>query len=836
MKRYFSIITVIVISFFTHELASQEWVEKMQKPDVNFYEVQESFYKYWEGKEITRGNGWKQFKRWEHFMAPRVDKNGKIPKPGITWQAYKSSVARKKGIKSNSLANWRHLGPVDVPNNGGAGRLNGIAFHPTNLDIMHVGAPSGGLWTTNTGGNSWSTHTDDLASIGISDIVVNYNDPNIIYAATGDGDAGDTYSIGVIKSTDGGQTWQATDLAYTVQNSIRIRRLIMHPTNPDELLAAANNGLFQTTDGGNTWNRIRPGFYYDVAYKPGNPNTIYLVASSILMISTDGGQTFTPNSNLSFNYTPGRLAIGVTPADSNYLYILASDNSDQSYGGLYLSTDGGNSFTLKSNSPNIFGWSSDGSGSGGQAWYDMAIAVSPINKNTVIVGGINIWRSFNAGTTWDLSGHWTGYGAPYVHADIHRLKFYPNSPEIYACTDGGLFVSPNNGTNWTDKSDGLAIAQIYRMGASSSTKNKIITGWQDNGTNLMTSSWDKALGGDGMEAIIDYSNDNIMYGSYYYGRIYRTTNNGYDWDEITDNIPGDGAWVTPYVQDPNDANTLFVGYQSVYKSANRGDTWTKISNFNGYKLRALAVAPSNSSYIYASSYYTLYRSQDGGNTWTDVVGNLPNTITYIAVDPSDPERIFVSISNYNAGEKVYMSEDAGDNWTNISGNLPNIPANTIAYEKNTPDGLYIGTDAGVYYRDSTMSNWIVYSNGLPNVIVNELEINYNHDVIRAATYGRGLWESHLYSSVGIKNKIKPELKLTVYPNPASNTINIKLPGRRKSYNLQAYSVDGALVKDITISDKQDTETINVSDLPRGVYHLRLLSGQNVFSGSFVKIH
>lgn len=835
MRRYLLMIPFLFFSFISSEVNAQEWVRKMQSPDANFYEVQKSFYEYWDGKEVTKGNGWKQFKRWEHFMAPRVDETGRIPRPAITWEAYKASQAKKNGIKSQQLANWQHLGPVDVPANGGAGRLNGIAFHPTNPDIMHVGAPSGGLWTTNDGASSWYTNTEDLSSIGISDIVINYNNPDIVYAATGDGDAGDTYSIGVIKSTDGGQTWQATDLAYTVQNSIRIRRLIMHPTNPDVLYAAANNGLFKTSDAGANWTRIRPGFYFDVALKPGNPDVVYLASSSVLMRSTDAGQSFSPLSSLSFNYTSGRLALGVTPADSNYLYVLASRDSDNSFGGLYLSTDGGDTFTEKSTSPNIFGWSHDGSGSGGQAWYDMAITVSPINKNIIVVGGINIWRSFNAGTSWDLSGHWTGYGAPYVHADIHRLKFYPNSTEVYACTDGGLFVSPDNGNSWTDKSDGLAIAQIYRMGASKNTRDKIITGWQDNGTNLMTNYWSRILGGDGMEAIIDYSDDNVMYGSYYYGRIYRTTNNGFDWSEITDNLPGEGAWVTPYVQDPNNPNTLYVGYENIFKSDNRGNTWTQKSSFNGYDLRAIAVAPSNSDYIYAGTYYKLYRTKDGGQSWTNVVGNIPNTITYIAVHPTNPEKVYVTTSNYNSGQKVYMSEDAGDNWTNISGNLPNIPANCIVYEKNTADGIYVGTDAGVYYRDTTLGNWVKYSDNLPNVIVNELQINYKFGLLRAATYGRGMWETHLYSSVGIKNNIQPEEKLSLYPNPVVDELTIELPEGNNEYTIQAFSVNGALVKEKTVT-RSDRFQMNVSDFNRGVYHIRVITNNKVHSGSFVKIN
>ncbi len=834
MRRILLAVFLTLPFLLSNQAKAQEWVRKMQDPEVNFYEVQKSFYEYWDGKEVTKGNGWKQFKRWEYFMAPRVNDSGYIPRPAITWQSYNASIAKQNGIKNADPADWRHLGPVDVPTHGGAGRLNCIAFHPTNADIMHVGAPSGGLWTTNNGTASWSTNTDDLAAIGITDIVVDHSNPDIVYAATGDADAADTYSIGVIKSTDGGNTWNATDLAFVVQNNIRLRRLIMHPANSQILYVAANNGLYKTTDGGDNWNRIRPGFYYDVAFKPGNPNTLYLATPSNILISTQAGQNFQVVTSLNFSFNPGRIAIGVTPADTNYIYILASNDNDNSYGGIYLSTDGGTTFTEKSTSPNIFGWSSDGSGGGGQAWYDMAITVSPLDPDLVVVGGINIWRSFNGGANWALSGHWRGDGAPYVHADIHGLKFYPNSTKIYASTDGGLFVSQNNGQSWADHSDGLAIAQMYRLGASTQSKYKILTGWQDNGTNLKTNVWTKMLGGDGMEAIVDYSDDQVMYASYYYGRIYRTTNSGYDWNNITDNVPGDGAWVTPYLQDHNDPNTLYLAYEDVYKSINRGDTWTKISNFGGYNMRALAVAPSNSDYIYTATYNNLYRTKDGGANWTNIVGNIPNTITYIAIDPNNPERVFVTTSNYTSGEKVYMSEDAGDNWTNISGNLPNLPANCIVYERNSPDGLYVGMDVGVYYRDTMLGDWIQYSQNLPNVIVNELQINYQHNLLRAATYGRGLWESHLYSVVGVDEELKPEKKLKVYPNPVSDVLKVEMPQSSAAYTIQAFNVNGELVLEKQVGNLPQAN-INVSALTRGVYHIRVVNNKQVWSASFIKI-
>ena len=324
-----------------------------------------------------------------------------------------------------------------------------------------------------------------------------------------------------------------------------------------------------------------------------------------------------------------------------------------------------------------------------------------------------------------------------------------------------------------------------------------------------------------------------MYASLYYGRIYRTKDNGGSWTEISDNIPGSGAWVTPYLQDPNIRKTLYVGYDDIYKSNNRGATWNKISNFGGAKFQEIAVAPSNSNHIYAATYNNLYYTDDGGKNWSNITGSVSSSITYIAVHPSNPEKAYITSSNYIPGNKVYKTTDAGANWKNISGNLPNIPANTIVYKKNSPNGIYVGTDAGVYYRDTTLNDWVPFSDGLPNVIVNELEIHYKSGMLRAATYGRGLWESKLNTSVNVEDRIQPENKLTIYPNPAQDILRVELPDNSKEFNVKIYSVNGKLVNKER-SKKQNNMDINVSSLKRGVYYIRLTDNTQIYSGSFVK--
>jgi photosystem II stability/assembly factor-like uncharacterized protein len=836
-----SISFLILSVFFAQNLNAQKWVEMMNNPEIPFSEVQEEFNKYWDGKEIEKGKGWKQFKRSEYFKQNRLNEDGYFVHNTESFYIYKNRLARESASKTfnKDSASWHPLGPFGGADGSGAGRLNCIEFHPTNSNVIFVGAPSGGIWKSTDGGSSWTTNTDELVNLGISDIKINPNNPNIMYAATGDGDGSDTYSFGVLKSVDGGNTWDTTSLFYNVPQQRLVYKLLLNPSNPDIIYAATNFGLYKSIDAAASWTRIKVGSYRDMAFKPGNSDVIYLATSSALFKTTDAGQTW----STPINYKPGvfhaigRIVLGVTPADSNYLYIVAGKSSDNGFGGLFLSKDGGNTFTTQATTPNLLGWSSNGSDNGGQAWYDLALAVSPSNKALIFVGGVNIWKSNNEGQNWSLSAHWTGNGAPYVHADIHQMKYSPhNNNSVWAATDGGIANSLNNGMFWTEKHDGLNIGQIYRLGASATNSKKIITGWQDNGSNFFSNtSWKKVYGGDGMECIIDYNDNNTMYASLYYGQIKRSVDGGFNWTGITDNINDYGAWVTPYVQDPNTPNTLYAGFRNIWKTTNKGNSWSKISTFTK-QLTYVAVAPSNSNVIYATSSSKVYVTQNGGSSWTDISGNSgAGNNTYIAIHPTNPNRVWITKAGFYDGSKVYYSDNAGATWQNVSSNLPNLPANTIVYEKNSPERLYVGTDVGVYVKDSTSSDWYAYSTNLPNVIVNELEIHYPTNSLRAATYGRGLWESPL---AGKNNSINSaefdNIKVNIYPNPAEDFINIEI-NSTENFDVN-YAIYNKLGKLILQGDKKifNTANININSLSEGIYIIKLQSDKWSKTKSFVK--
>ncbi len=738
---------------------SQQWAEMMKNPNANFYDIQAEFQNYWAGKTIQKGKGYKAFKRWENYMAPRVYPTGNITLPSQTYKNYKQWEAdlAAAGIPKSTNGNWQIIGPIGKPTGGGAGRLNFIRFDPTNSNTIWVGAPDGGLWKTTNGGTSWTTNTDQLTVIGVSDVAIDPTNTQTMYLATGDSDGTDTYSIGLLKSTDGGNTWNTTGLTWQTTQGRTIGRVLVNPSNPQVVIVFSSAGIFRSTNGGTTFTTATGSFACsDGEFKPGDPNTVYACGTTFKR-STDGGASWTAVTLPLTGIT--RLSMAVTAGNNAYVYLLAANNTDSGYKGLMRSTNSGTSFTSQSTTPNILGFD-NGADAGGQGWYDLAIAASPTNAEEVIVGGINHWRSTNGGSTWTMISHWYGgFSKPYVHADVHDIQYLPGSgTTILSANDGGFFKTTNSGSSWTDLSSNLAIAQQYRFSLSASSASMILAGHQDNGTNRTTNltAWTEVGGGDGMDCFIDRTNNNRQISSIYYGDYSRTLTGGATFADIADPA-GQGEWVSPIKQDPVDANIAYsAGRAALYKSSNIWATsvaWTTMGTPQGTgSIIELAIAPSNNQVIYCLKTGSggVSKSTNGGTSFTSCAN--PTTAaspSWVAVSNTDPNVVFVVYSGYSATAKVYKSTNGGTSWTNLSTGLPNVPVNCIVYHNGAAggDGIYIGTDIGVYYRDNGTNGWIDFSQGLPNCEVTDLEIYYATGRLRAATFGRGTWDSDLYSSV-----------------------------------------------------------------------------------------
>jgi len=751
---------------FAQEMDMDQVTKIWLEPSTDdFASIKQEAEEYFTDKDKGRGSGYKQWKRWEYLNERRLTPEGKITNHTMmNWNAFQQSEGfdgiqqPKPNTDDPEITNgsWYHLAPTSWVNgasgyNPGIGRINVVAFHPTNASIIYAGAPSGGMWKSTNGGSTWTNLCDGLPAIGVSGIVVQPSNPNIIYILTGDGDGGDTQSIGVLKSTNGGSTWATTGLSWDVTESVRGYKLLMHPTNANILFAVTNTGLFRTSNGGASWTEVVTGSWRDCEFKPGDPDVMYLSRSSFKR-STDNGLTWTTITSGVPTGT-SRMEIGVTPDQAAYVYLLAGPGGPASgqFKGVYRSFDSGLSFGPKANTPNILNSSLAGTGTSSQYTYDLAIAVSPIDEADVLTGGINIWKSTDFGNTFSIKTHWkttvaSANGLAYSHADIHELVYNPLNNYLYCGSDGGIFRSTDHGTTWSDLSSGMSTMQFYAIASTPASTSTIIGGTQDNGSNKYTgsSSMTHMYGADGGDCMIDHSNINTLYFSTQEGGLRKSTNGGATSTYIA---PTSGAWVTPYVMNPSNSSVIYGGYGDIRKSTNGGSSWSTVTTYSGSG--AMAHGTNNTNRVYASSGSIIVMSNDAGATWSNISAGLPGyTITDIAVNPDISNEVWVTLAGFVDGQKVYRSGSAGTSWTNFTESLPNIVVNCIAFEDNNgapDDAVYIGTDVGVYYRDANLGDWIYFSNWLPNVMVFDLEIHQASNLITAGTYGRGLWRSSTYT-------------------------------------------------------------------------------------------
>jgi len=760
----------ILFMLFSCMLYSQPWLNNLPHEkfpgELTISDYRNAFEEYWRPFNVDKGYyyengvkkkavGWKQYRRWEFEMEGEVDPStGKFP-DRTALEIYEEYMRIASVTDPSSDPNWTPLGPnTSGGGYAGVGRINCIAFHPTDNNTYWVGAASGGLWVTINNGSSWTCLTDNQGVLAVSDILVasDFITSHTIFIATGDKDHWDNRSIGVLKSTNGGISWSSTGISYQLADYDMVNRLLQDPNNTQIIIAATSNGVFKTTNGGATWNtQLTSVNFIDMEYKPGDFNTFCgSTTNGSIYLSSNGGTSWT---QVFSNSSAGRIELAVSPNQSAWVYALVA-GTDSGLLGIYKSVNSGATFSevFSGSTLNLLGWDSSGNDTGGQAWYDLTIAVSPSNANVVLTGGVNTWRSTNGGSSWTIVNHWWGDGVPAVHADKHMLIFRSNG-NLFECNDGGVYLSTNDGTSWTDKTNGMAISQMYRLGVSQTASTEVITGLQDNGSKVLSGgAWFDIIGGDGMECLIDYSNVNIQYGTLYYGDIYRTTNHWNSETLISPSGAGEGAWVTPYVIDPTNPQILYAGYADVWKTTDRGNSWTKISTISSSgKIRNMAIAPSNTQVLYAAESSVLWKTTNGGTSWSNITSGLPvgsGSITSIAVKNDDAGTLWVSLGGYNTN-RVFQSADGGGSWTNITAGLPSIPAFSVVQNKQSASEvqLYVGTELGVYFKKGPL-NWVPFNTGLPNVRIGEIEIYYatspQNSKLRAATYGRGLWETPVY--------------------------------------------------------------------------------------------
>ena len=738
--------------------------------NYNFYEVVEVADKYFEVHGTGKGSGYKGYQRWKNeneskYYPTGVRNNVDHYAPFKAYQEILSGIpdVRNKGQFDDG---WEELGPWDANNitrhySPGIGRVETFWVNPNNSDHIFLGSRSGGFWKTADGGTNWKNTTDFLVASGVRSIAVNpFNIEEILISVQ---QGGNGYTHGIYRSTDGGENWNVSKFNPTILNwgglgdNEQIFKIAYHPTKENQIFIGTTKGLYVSNDNLDSWKLELGSWTIDVDFHPTDTNIIYAyryTSSDVdyIKISTDGGVTFSSSAKIEGN-NEAKGFIAVSAAQPDYVYFASTN-------GLWKSTDKGATFTFLTNP--------DESCEG--------LAVSDIDTNFIIYGYVDTHASEDGGYSFLQKTRWSKQDSAYVHADIRTAECI--NGVFYLGTDGYLAKSEDNGTTWTTLNDGTSIREFYAVGLSQSNNNVHMAGSQDNGTSILNENgWIEWNGGDGMEALIQPLNDQWMLGSWQYGSRQKTVDGGIDRFGTDNPRRGSGKanWEAPFLLNPLDHMVVYHFADTIYRGTNFGSSWEELSapvinpNINpAYnQIVDAAIAENDSNIIVFACYDAIRLTTDGGKNWADISNGLPGYyITDLAFDPKNDSTILLTYNRYNDdGQKVYMSNNHGQTWNNITYNLSNMPLRTIVMDASESSYIYVGGEIGVYYKSLTDTVWTLYNENLPNVTVKDLEIHYGSNTLRAATWGRGLWETTL---VG-KNNFPAITNVSITNTPTQNS-------------------------------------------------------------------
>ncbi len=750
-----------------HNATAQQWLNEQNTSPVRFLDIVREHEEKVSAvkaavqeedmpKGVVKEGADYQFGRWQWYWKQHLDADGYIVSPVRTqeeWGKYQSAHNNQKLSRTTgTLDAWVFKGPDTTTRGyGGIGRINVVAFHPTDPNTFWIGSPGGGAWMTANSGATWRSMTDNLPLLSVSDIDINPLNPNTIYLSTGDRDAGDYYSIGVLVSHNGGATWDTTDLKWNSYNYRQCNALVINPLDTNTLIVATSDGIYRSVNAGHTWNRSISGNFKEVVYNVSDTNVLYATSGQIYR-STDGGVTWSARTAFT---DVGRTSIAVTKANPAIVKAVCASNTGSNSNGLegfYTSSDSGKTFRRiykGACDSNMLGYDVNGISCGGQGWYDLCIAMSQRDSNLVYIGGVNSWYSTNGGSNWGLMTFWysgSSFIGEVAHADKHYMAFSPLLPSrLFQCNDGGVYMSDNPGTTaWSNKlTNGLGITEFYRNAVASDT-TYVLGGSQDNGSKMLTGTGSYDVGGgDGMECQIDPVDPLVYYYTYPNGTIER--NDHGILKQVTTSIGSPtGAWITPFVIMPSNNKGIVAGFKQLYYSFDGGDVWTMIpdtlptASYDYIQHIALTAVDQSTMYVTTDYKDTVYATHTFGGTWSRIPVPYHDYISGIVADPRDTFHFWVTFSGYDTVKAAEYRPVTG--WKSISASLPNVPVACIEIDTSTHI-LYIGTEVGVFYRNDTMTRWQPYNNGLPALRVNDLGINYTTGTIWAATYGRGMWSS-----------------------------------------------------------------------------------------------
>lgn len=747
----------------------------------------------------------------QFWTASRAYPAREIPPGGwaAAWEGLKRPLAATRTLT------WEALGPQNF-----AGRSLSLAINPQNPGTLWLGTASGGLWKSHTAGQgaaAWHPVPTGFPVLGVGAVAVHPQDTNLIFIGTGEvynyrgtgtgrivWKTRGTYGIGILRSLDGGQTWELSlDWMDTAMRGVN--QLYFHPQDSATLFAATTEGLFRSRDLGITWEALFEGYMVtDLFIHAEDPQKMILAAGNLLSPdrgiyrSSDGGGSWVRLPD--FPDFGGKVMLGASPANPEEIYASVGDiRMDTTE--LWRSSDFGRTWEALGNERFTYGW------------FAHDVAVNPADLSQVLCAGQNVWEyQPPARGLRQLSGWWLWYdeafapGAPegppnYVHADIHDIQFDPHvNDRVYFVTDGGLFVSEDAGRNFSGRNGGLQTAQFYPGISGSSLRPNLLTGGlQDNKTAVYEGQpgWRKVLGGDGGFTHIHPRNDEHLLASFYWLSLFWSENGGNTFTPVT-GIPAlaedKAAFIAPFMAAPAHPERVYAAGDTLYRSQDGGRHFERVGNHpidGGREAIAMAISYQNSDRLYISTSPVsqgtdgevllnpparILHSRDGGNTWEDISRDLPDRICMdLAVHPQRDATLFAALGGYGTPH-LFKSEDSGATWRALDKDLPDVPFHALVVDPWFPEHLYAGCDLGVFLSQDGGESWAWMTEAFQEpVLVADLWISPADRRLVMATHGRGMYAADLSQGFFTSTQDDIDQPFVLLPNPTRQFLELRGP-------------------------------------------------------------
>jgi len=796
---------------------------------------------------------------------------GYVPRERLleAWK-YKESLLAQKAMYKSAIPGiqWTERGPDNL---GGRTRAIHFDLSDQNFQTVWAGSVAGGLWKTtniNSSNPSWTPIDDFLQNIAITSIAQGTTNKQIMYFGTGEGNGNSdaVRGLGVWKSSNGGSTW--TQLLSTNNSNFYYCQKILTKGNGDTVFVCTRSGLFRSVNGGTSFTNVLSS---GVSGALGSiAQDIEMAANSTLYVSMSSSSTLSGTIHKSYNFGASwtnpltipsyvqseEIELAMAQNDTNTVWALIENGNRIS--AIIKTTNAGLTWDTVIAHPVDADSGIPGSGnpwkdfSRGQSWYDLSLAVDPNNKNICYVGGVDLFRTINGGTSWQQVSHWYGgFGFQEVHADQHNVVYAPqSSATCLFSNDGGVYISFNANSTSTpqiqNRGNGYRTGQFYACDIHPTAFNNFfLAGAQDNGSHRFSSagmnSTVEVTGGDGAFCHIDQDQPQYMWTSYVYNNYYRSTNGGTSFTSVS--FGNTGSFINPTDYDDL-KNIMYCTYNTGtylrWNNPQSGSTTTSISisAFNSARTTAVKVSPNVSNRVYFGTTGGRIVQVDSAHLATPIAAQInvgvtgmpTTTVSSIDVETNNEDHILVTYSSYGV-TSVWETRNGGSTWINIEGNLPDMPIRWILLSPSSSYKALVATELGVWSTDSlngTLTNWQPSNSGLSNVRTDMLKMRNSDKMVIVATHGRGLFSTDIFASANadfVANKTVSYIGKSVqFTNTSSGATSVSWNFGDSTYSsvmnpVKVYTTAGKYTVSLSINSGASTKVITnyITILPfRGV--------------------